>query len=85
MAERVNDSCTIAVRHLDRVGVLASVLGVLRSNGLNIGQMRNQIFQGSNAAVATIDVYGHLTDEAVESIAALENVIGVSAEMDREV
>ncbi|MFV1989254.1 MAG: NAD(P)-dependent oxidoreductase [Acidimicrobiales bacterium] len=80
MAERVHDSCTIAVRHLDRVGVLASVLAVLRSNGLNVGQMRNQIFQGSNAAVATIDIYGQLTDGAIEDIAALDNVIGVSAD-----
>ncbi len=80
MAERVQGSATIAVRHLDRVGVLASVLAVLRSNGLNVGQMRNEIFQGAHAAVATIDVFGQVTDEAIKSIAALDNVIGVSSE-----
>ncbi|MGI9602439.1 MAG: phosphoglycerate dehydrogenase [Acidimicrobiales bacterium] len=51
-------TCTLTIRHLDRVGVLAQVLGVLRANGHNVQQMGNQIFRGGNAAVATIRIDG---------------------------
>ncbi|MDH3707067.1 MAG: NAD(P)-binding domain-containing protein [Acidimicrobiia bacterium] len=51
-------SCTLTVRHLDRVGVLAQVLAVLRANGHNVQQMENQVFRGGRAAVATIRMDG---------------------------
>jgi D-3-phosphoglycerate dehydrogenase / 2-oxoglutarate reductase len=36
----------LVVRHLDRVGVLANVLGSLRRHAINVQQMENQIFAG---------------------------------------
>ena len=37
----------LVVRHLDRVGVLANVLGSLRRHAINVQQMENQIFAGT--------------------------------------
>lgn len=71
-------AATITVRHLDQVGVLASILQVLRSARLNVTTMRNRVFAGSIAAVATIDV-GTAPDEAVlGEIRGLRHVIQAS-------
>lgn len=71
-------AATITVRHLDRVGVLAAVLQVLRTSQLNVQTMRNRVFAGSIAAVATIDV-GTAPEEAVlAEIRQLEHVIQAS-------
>jgi D-3-phosphoglycerate dehydrogenase len=44
----------LVVQHLDRVGVLANVLGALRRHDINVEEMDNQIFEGAVAACATI-------------------------------
>ena len=67
---------TLHVRHLDRVGVLAGVFDVLRRRELNVEQMENRIFQGRNAAVATIDVVGEVGP--LLAALGLEHVIHVS-------
>ncbi len=72
-------TCTLHVRHFDRVGVLASVFDVLRRANLNVEQMENRIFVGGLAAVATIDVVGEVSAELLGSLAALPHVIHVSA------
>ncbi|MFN3215283.1 MAG: NAD(P)-dependent oxidoreductase [Acidimicrobiales bacterium] len=69
---------SIAVRHLDRVGVLAGVLGVLRRNGLNVEHMENRVFEGLVAAVATIEVAGTVPDGLVGQLAAVDGVLGVT-------
>jgi D-3-phosphoglycerate dehydrogenase / 2-oxoglutarate reductase len=40
----------IVVRHEDRVGVLAGVMGVLKQEGCNVEEMENQIFDAEGAA-----------------------------------
>lgn len=71
-------AATLTVRHHDRVGVLASVLQVLRKEELNVSNMQNRVFAGSKAAVASIDV-GHLpSDEIVAEIQALADVIYIA-------
>ncbi|MGH2678958.1 MAG: NAD(P)-dependent oxidoreductase [Actinomycetota bacterium] len=70
---------TLHVRHLDRVGVLASVFDVLRRRDLNVEQMENRVFEGRNAAVATIDVVGDVGQDLIAALEAIENVIHVSA------
>jgi D-3-phosphoglycerate dehydrogenase len=69
---------TLHVRHLDRVGVLAAVFDVLRRRELNVEQMENRIFAGKNAAVATIDVVGDVTDDLLSTLASIPNVLHVS-------
>lgn len=76
---RPTGSTTLNVRHLDRVGVLSGVLRVLREADINVGEMVNRIFAGEEAAVATMQVSGEVTDEVVEQIRAVEHVLHVSA------
>ncbi|MET1059392.1 MAG: NAD(P)-dependent oxidoreductase [Nocardioides sp.] len=72
-------SATLTVRHLDRVGVLAHVLDRLSRDRLNVEHMQNRVFRGGDAAVATIDVAGTLSDDLLADLGALPNVFGVSA------
>ena len=72
--------CQLVVRHYDKVGVLASVLGILRNHGANVEDMSNTIFQGAKTAVATIRLSKTPAPEAISEIAALEgSVIAVEA------
>ncbi len=71
---------TLVVRHIDQVGVLASVLAVLRNEGVNVHEMSNRVFDGALAAVATIAV-SHAPDQtAIAAIEAIEPVIGVQVQ-----
>jgi D-3-phosphoglycerate dehydrogenase len=70
---------TLHVRHFDRVGVLAGVFDILRRRELNVEQMENRVFEGRNAAVATIDVVGEVGPDLIEALEGLEDVIHVSA------
>ncbi|MEM9465109.1 MAG: NAD(P)-dependent oxidoreductase [Actinomycetota bacterium] len=71
-------AATLTVRHHDRVGVLASVLQILRKEELNVSNMQNRVFAGSKAAVASIDV-GHLpSDDIVAEVQGLPDVIYIS-------
>jgi D-3-phosphoglycerate dehydrogenase len=70
---------TLHVRHLDRVGVLAGVFDILRRRELNVEQMENRIFQGRNAAVATIDVVGEVDEDLLAALGGLRDVLHVSA------
>ena len=72
-------SATLTVRHLDRVGVLAHVLDRLSHARLNVEHMQNQVFRGGDAAVATIDVAGSVSDDLLADLGALPDVLGVSA------
>ena len=49
-------SARIVVRHLDKVGVLANVLGAIREAGINVEEVRNTIFEQAQAASCTIDL-----------------------------
>ena len=44
----------ITVRHLNRVGVLAAILGPIRQADINVLEMENQIFAGDEAAIAKL-------------------------------
>jgi D-3-phosphoglycerate dehydrogenase len=46
----------LAVRHRDRVGVLAHVFGVLSDAGINVQQTENTVFEGAEAACARIQI-----------------------------
>ncbi len=71
-------AATLTVRHHDRVGVLASVLQILRKEELNVSNMQNRVFAGSKAAVASIDV-GHLPSaDIVDEVQSLDDVIYIS-------
>lgn len=75
---RSNDSYTLTVRHLDRVGVLAAVFGVLRAGGLNVQHMANRVFEGDVAAVASIDVSASVSTDLRDQLQSIPDVLGVS-------
>ena len=78
-AERPRGQCTIVVRHRDQVGVLAGILVTLRSSGINVQQMRNEILAGPSyhAAVATIRVSQRPTSAVLAELRAAEAVYGI--------
>ena len=53
------------------------VLGPSFDGGFYLIGMQNKVFDGSNAAVAVIDVSGEITDEVISQLSGLENVIQV--------
>jgi D-3-phosphoglycerate dehydrogenase len=46
----------LVVRHLDRPGVLATVLDAIKSEHINVQEMENIVFEGAKAAVARINL-----------------------------
>ncbi len=70
-------AAVVTVRHADRVGVLASVLEVLRRAHLNVEQMENRIFVGARAASATIHVGGVPDRKVIDELEALPDVMAV--------
>ncbi|MDF1563198.1 MAG: NAD(P)-dependent oxidoreductase [Deltaproteobacteria bacterium] len=81
LARETSATHTLVVRHVDAVGVLAGVLGILSRAGHNVGEMQNILFSGGAAAVARIAVVGEPSEETLEEIRANERVFaaGVSA------
>ena len=64
LARTTPATCALVVRHLDRPGVLVSVLDAVRAAGINVQEMENIIFEGAEAAVARI----HLESCPVEEM-----------------
>lgn len=69
---------TLTVRHLDKVGVLAKIFGSLRGAGLNVQQMENNLFTGSVAAVASINLEHAPSNELIEQLESDADVLAVS-------
>jgi D-3-phosphoglycerate dehydrogenase len=68
LAKSTPATCTLVVRHLDRPGVLASVLDAISGAPINVQEMENIVFEGAEAAVARINL------EAVPSPSLLEEI-----------
>jgi D-3-phosphoglycerate dehydrogenase len=64
----------LVVRHLDRVGVLAHVLGVLKDEGVNVQEMENIVLTGGSSAIAQISVDRILTEEAILKVKLNPNI-----------
>ncbi|NUP04479.1 MAG: hydroxyacid dehydrogenase [Polyangiaceae bacterium] len=67
--------CELVVRHYDKVGVLAHVLGIVRNHGINVADMTNTIFQGQKAAVAAIRIESEPPQELLREIAQLDDMV----------
>ncbi len=66
---------TLVVRHFNRVGVLASVLGTLKEEGVNVEEMENAIFSGGDAAVCTLKLDDEPSDALIERLNKEEQII----------
>ncbi len=78
MARFTHGTHTLSVRHLDRVGVLAQVLEILRTAGHNVQRMQNQVFDGGHAAVAAMEIVGGPTDAVLDKLGKIDEVIAVT-------
>lgn len=67
----------MVVRSLDKVGVLANVLGVLKRHGLNVEELSSTIFDGAIAACTKIRVTGRPGEACVQEIKAFSEVLHV--------
>lgn len=76
---RTSDQAThlIVVRHADRVGVLAHVMGVLKDEGINIQEMENVVLGGSQAAIAQMSTNGAPSAEGVERMRLNSSIFDV--------
>ena len=54
------------------------MLDLLSRQKLNVEQMQNRVFEGGEAAVATIDVGGNVGADLIDELRALDHVISVS-------
>ncbi len=65
------------IRHADRVGVLASILGTLKDDGVNVQEMENIILGPSHAAIAQVAVAKEPSPSAVRAMRANPHVFDV--------
>ena len=58
----------LVVRHLDRPGVLASVLDAIKGEHINVQEMENTVFEGAEAAVARINLDNAPSKETLDRL-----------------
>jgi len=75
LAVRTPATHLLTVRHRDRVGVLAHVLGALRAAGINVQEMENVVFDGAEAAIARIQVDQSPSGGVLETVSGNEHVL----------
>lgn len=74
----------LTIRHIDQVGVLSGVLISIKSSGLNVQHMTNQVFYGAGTAVAVVQVQGEVSDTMVAELEGLPYIVGVTAHQSRQ-
>jgi D-3-phosphoglycerate dehydrogenase / 2-oxoglutarate reductase len=70
LATRSPAAFQLLVRHFDKVGVLAEVLGAIRRHNINVEEMENTIFEGAQAASAKIRLGSRPPAELLDEIRA---------------
>lgn len=69
-AKKTAATWQLVVRHYDKPGVLADVLGELKASNINVEEMENVIFDGGKTACATIRVATKPSDEVLKKMLA---------------
>jgi len=68
LTEKTPARYVVSVRHRNRVGVLASILRIIRENRINVETMENLIFAGADGACAYIQMDDQLSPEALKAL-----------------
>ena len=68
LAKATPATCAMVVRHLDRPGVLASVLDAISAAYINVQEMENVVFEGAEAAVARINLEAEPAAQLLDQI-----------------
>jgi D-3-phosphoglycerate dehydrogenase len=77
LATRSPAAFQLLVRHLDKVGVLAEVLGAIRRHDINVEEMENTIFEGAQAASAKIRLGSRPPTELLDELRATASILHV--------
>lgn len=67
----------IVLRMLDKVGVLANTLGVLKRHGINIEEISNTVFEGATATCTKLRASMRPSEACLKEIAAFDEVLHV--------
>jgi D-3-phosphoglycerate dehydrogenase len=70
LAQQTPATHRLVVRHLDRPGVLATVLDAIKSEHINVQEMENIVFEGAEAAVARINLDNAPSRELLDGLQA---------------
>lgn len=80
VARKTPARARLVVRHYDKVGVIANVLGLVREAGINAQEIRNIVFDQAVAASCVIDLDVRPPDALIEQIRSrTDEVLFVSA------
>ncbi len=80
MCARSPATHSLVVRHFNRIGVLASVLDLLREEGINVEEMENTIFEGAQAACCTFLLDTPPSESAIDILRVNDAILQVSLE-----
>ena len=75
--ERTSAIINLVIRHFNRVGVLAGVLDELRTEGVNIEEMENTVFEGGAAACCTLKLDQEPSEALVAKLRRDESIIQI--------
>jgi len=68
----------LVVRHLDKVGVLAHVLAVLKEEGASVQEMENIVLGGAKAAIAQITIDKEPSEESLHQMRLYPDIFDVT-------
>ena len=68
LAQQTPATYRLVVRHLDRPGVLATVLDAIKREHINVQEMENIVFEGAEAAVARINLDNAPSQETLDRV-----------------
>lgn len=77
-ASRTAAAMQLAVRHLNRPGVLSHVFERIGQSGINVEEMENVIFDGGEAACARIQLSKPMDTEGIDAILDFDAVLSVT-------
>ena len=67
----------VVIRMLDKVGVLANTLAVLKRHNINVEEVSNTVFEGAIATCTKLRISGRPSEACVKEIQAFEEVLHI--------
>lgn len=77
-AKKTGAKYQLVVKHLDKPGVLASILDIIKDGNINIEEIENVIFEGGVAACCTMKLMSQVSPEMLKKMRDSEHILTVS-------
>ncbi len=74
-------ACRLTVQHLNKVGVLATILDGIRAENINVLEMQNAIFDGAKTASCTLRLDAVPASEWLERLVKNEAILNVTIQV----